>query len=108
MRRVHNQPIPPSNWSRPVPESPGGQIKVWKILSDFLKSPDQNVFDYKSQQATRTEMEYLIRRETMDLKMETIRKGSPHTLRLTKTQDAYLRELAIWREDVEWLKKSEI
>jgi hypothetical protein len=107
MSRVNNLPIPPPDWSRPVPQSSGGHIKVWSILSDFLKSPDQKVFDYKSIQSNRSEMEYIIKHETIDLKMETIRKGSPHTLRLTKTQDTYLRELAKWKEDVEWLKKSE-
>lgn len=106
-RRVHNQPIPPLNWSRPVPKGVGGKLKVWNILSDFLKSPDQKVFDYKSIQADRTEMEYIIRHETINLKMETIRKGSPHILRLIKTQDAYLRAMDKWKADVEWLNKLE-
>jgi hypothetical protein len=107
MRRVSDKPAPPPNWSRPVPQNSGGRIKVWNILSDFLKSPDQSVFDYKSNEADRTEMEHKIRIEKMDLKTETIKKGSPYTLRLTKTQDTYLQELTQWNEDMKWLKKAE-
>jgi hypothetical protein len=61
--------------------------------------------DYQSLQANRKEMEHAIRSVTIDIKMETIRKGSPHTLRLIKTQDAYQRELAKWKKDAELLKK---
>ena len=50
-------------------------------------------------------MEYAIKSVTIDLKMETIRKGSPHTLRLTKTQAAYERSLKKWEVDVELLKR---
>jgi len=45
---------------------------------------------------------------TIDLKTETIRKGSPHTLRITKTQAAYNREMKSWNEDLELLNKIEI
>ncbi|MCF8251474.1 MAG: hypothetical protein K9J37_16290, partial [Saprospiraceae bacterium] len=41
-----------------------------------------------------------IGRETIDLSMETVRKGSPHTLKLTKTQAAYLLALKHWEEDM--------
>jgi hypothetical protein len=40
----------------------------------------------------------------VDLKKETIRTGSPHTLRLTKTQASYERELKKWTEDTKLLK----
>lgn len=106
-RRVKNQPDPPANWSRAVPGNSGQYGKEWTILTDFLKSPTQQVFDYQSIQTKRTEMEYAIKSVTIDIKMETIRKGSPHTLRLIKTQNAYQRELAKWKIDVELLKKAE-
>ena len=38
--------------------------------------------------------------EPIDLKMETIRKGTPHTLRLTKTLDAYEKARKEWKEDL--------
>jgi hypothetical protein len=52
-------------------------------------------------------MESEVRSVTIDLRLETIKKGSPHTLRLTKTQDAYERELAKWKIDVGLLEKVE-
>ena len=44
---------------------------------------------------------------TIDLRMETIKKGSPHTLRLIKTQAAYEKDLANWRIDVSLLEEVE-
>jgi hypothetical protein len=41
----------------------------------------------------------------IDLKTETIKKGSPHTLRITKTQEAYHREMKKWEEDAALLNK---
>lgn len=103
-KRVNNKPEPPTDWSRPLPDKPDNK-KIWSILADFLQSPTQQVFDYQKKQNFRTDMEYAIRSVTIDLKMETIKKKSPYTLRLTKTQDAYEREMAKWRKDVELLSK---
>jgi len=107
-RRVQDQPRPPASWSRPVPPSTSTYRDVWNILADFLQSPAQQVFDYQAIQTKRTAMEYAVRSVVIDIKMETIRKGSPHTLRLIKTQDAYLRELAKWKKDVALLRKVEL
>jgi hypothetical protein len=104
-RRVQAQPKPPADWSRPVPKNVGAYKELWNTVADFLRSPTQQVLDYQSLQANRKEMEHAIRSVTIDIKMETIRKGSPHTLRLIKTQDAYQRELAKWKKDAELLKK---
>jgi hypothetical protein len=49
-------------------------------------------------------MEAAIKRVTINLKIETIRKGSPHTLRITKTQAAY-EKFAEWKKDAELLWK---
>lgn len=108
-RKVQHQPKPPADWSRPIPRISGDFYKdEWNILADFLKSPTLQVLDFQATQAKRTAMEHAVRSVTIDIKMETIRKGSPHTLRLVKTQDAYLRELAKWKKDVELLKKVEL
>ena len=72
-----------------------------------MQSPAQPVFDYKHSLALRKDMENTIKHSTVDVRMETIRKGSPHTLRLIKTQDAYERELAKWKMDVCLLEKAE-
>lgn len=104
-RRVLDKPKAPISWSRPVPKKSGIYGNVWDILADFLKSDTLQIFDYQAILEKRNEMEYAIRNVVIDIKMETIRKGSPHTLRLTKTQYAYERELAKWKEDVEILEK---
>ena len=53
----------------------------------------------------RSQMESAIANVTIDLGTETIRKGSPHTLQLTKTQAAYEKALSKWQVDVELLNK---
>ena len=75
------------------------------MLKEFLKSPTERVFDYRKIKHERKLMEEAIRSVTIDLKMETIRKGSPHLLRITKTRDEYNRQMNIWNKDVSLLEK---
>ena len=75
---VNNQPQPPNGWSRKMPET-GSDKKQWLILKEFLELPHHQVFDYRVNQQERGEMEHAISRAVIDLKTETIRKGSPHT-----------------------------
>lgn len=102
--QVDDVPQEPQNWSRSVPGSQYHK-KEWNLLKDFLLSPTATVFDYKATKGYREDMEQAIKRVTIDLKMETIRKGSPHTLRLTKTKAAYQRAMKKWQEDKELLNK---
>lgn len=104
--RVANKPQVPEDWSRAVPNS-RSYSSVWAILKDFLQSPTEQVFEFKSLQANRNEMESAIRNVTIDLDLETIRKGSPHTLRLTKNTNAYKAELKKWEQDCVLLRKLE-
>ncbi len=97
------QPQPPKDWSRPVPEAKYHE-KSWKLLTPFLTSPTEQHFDYRQVQALRSEMESAISNVTIDLRTETIKTGSPHTLRLIKTQAAYERELKRWKDDCKLLK----
>lgn len=105
-QRVDNKPQPPANWSRPFPDTTGA-TRQWAILADFLQSPDEQVFDYRKIQHERSAMENAIKKVTIDLKLQTIRKGSPHTLRITKTQASYQRQMRMWNEDVALLKQVE-
>jgi hypothetical protein len=102
--RVNNKPQPPTDWSRPVPDAPkyAGQ---WKLLTEFLQSPVLQVYDYRKNQMERDMLENAIRNVDIDLVTETIKKGSPYTLRITKTQAAYQRQLKQWTEDAALLKK---
>ncbi len=110
-QRVDDKPQPPADWSRPVPLVSGiynseSHNRVWSILAAFLQSPVERVFEYRRNQGERSEIENTIRNVEIDLSMETIRKGSPHTLRLTKTQAAYEKALGLWGKDVALLKKA--
>lgn len=103
-QRADQQPQPPPDWSRPLPDTtrnPG----EWNLLKAFLESPTEQVFDYRKNQNERAVLEDAIRHVTIDLKTETIKKGSPHTLRITKTQAAYQRQMKEWKEDVALLEK---
>ena len=101
---VNNKPQPPTDWSRQVPVTTGDK-EQWQVLKEFLESPQQQVFDYRKNQNERNDMEHAISRMVVDLKTETIRKGSPHTLRITKTQAAYNRQMKDWNEDIMLLEK---
>ena len=102
--RVDHPPQAPANWSRQVPVTTYHKAQ-WKLLKAFLESPDEKVFDYRKAQSERSDMEHAIRSVEIDLKTETIKKGSPHTLRITKTQAAYHREMKRWEEDRVLLQK---
>lgn len=96
--RVADQPQPPPDWSRPVPENRGNR-EYWEILRPFMESPTMRVFDYKRNQKERDDMERAISGVAVDLEKQTIRQGSPHTLRLTKTQDNYEKKMRKWEQD---------
>ncbi len=100
------KPTTPTDWRREVPKAEHYK-NVWETLRPFLESPVETVFHYRQPQAQRSEMESAISNVTIDLSTETIRSGSPHTLRLTKTQDAYQKLLREWKEDVALLERFE-
>ena len=102
--RVNDKPQPPVNWSRQLPDTTSYK-KQWDLLKAFLESPAEQVFDYRKNQNERSSLENAISHVTIDLKTETIKKGSPHVLRITKTQAAYDREMKSWNEDRELLNK---
>lgn len=104
--RVNNKPQPPTDWSREAPGTAGDK-KQWQLLKAFLESPVEQVFDFRKNQSERNDMEHAIGRVVIDLKTETIRKGSPHTLRIIKTQEEYKRKMKEWNEDLELLNKME-
>lgn len=97
--QVDNKPQPPEDWRREMPIT-NSYTMQWQFLKDFLESPDQRVFDFQKNQNERTALENAIRNVVIDLETETIKKGSPHTLRITKTQAAYHKEMKKWEEDV--------
>lgn len=69
------------------------------MLTPFLDSPIDSVFEYRANQQLRQEVENAIKNVTIDLKTETIEKGRPYTLKIMKTQKEYERLLKQWNED---------
>ena len=102
--RVGKMPQPLPDWKRPVPKSDRDKV-FWTMLTPFLESPTQEVFDYAKAQRYRSDALYAIRKMTVDLKTTTIKQGSPHTLRITKTNAHHERALKKWTEDTKLLKK---
>jgi hypothetical protein len=101
---VDNKPAAPINWTRELPDSAKNNSK-WSILQSFLNSPLEDVYEYRKNKVERDQLESLIHNVVIDLKTETIKKGSPHTLRISKTQANYERLLKMWNEDVKLLTK---
>jgi hypothetical protein len=104
--RKNNKPEPPKDWTRPIPQDTRFKNN-WAILEPFMQSPTTQVLEYRRVQKERDDMEYTIRNSDADLKTETIKKGSPYTLLITKTQDHYLRQMKIWNHDCMILEKLE-
>jgi hypothetical protein len=99
---VKPQPLP--DWKRARPDIPFNK-PVWDMLEPFLNSPTQFEFRYQKKEAERSMVESAIRNITIDLEMETVKKGSPHTLLIRKNQAAYKLALKNWEIDVELLEK---
>jgi hypothetical protein len=68
-----------------------------------MASPSEQVYDYRKTQQLRVQLENMITHSSIDLTCETIKKGSPHILRLTKNQNSYKKSLHEWQNDVELL-----
>jgi hypothetical protein len=92
------RPQPPADWRREAPKEFSYE-KAWVPLQAFMESPTEQVFDFRAVQQSRTALEEVINRLPIDLHTETIRRGSPHILRLTKTQRTYDQDLKRWEED---------
>ena len=101
---ANNPPQAPANWAKAVPAT-GNHKKQWEILRSFLESATEQAFDYRKNQHERNEMESAIGNVEIDLKTETIKKGTPHTLRITKTQAAYNKKVKEWNEDTALFKE---
>ena len=102
--RIDNKPVPPKNWTRDLPAEFGNK-NMLTIISAFILSPTEESFDYRAKENLRNEMESSLRKSEADVDTQTIKKGSPYTLRLTKNRASYLGLYKKWEEDVEYLKK---
>ena len=100
--RAANKPSPPGDWTRSMPVD--NRYEELKLLSAFMASPTASVFEYRENQEYRKQMERIIERFSLDLTCETIKRGSPYTLKLTKNQNSYEKSMRDWEKDVALLK----
>ena len=70
-----------------------------------MESPAEQFMDFRKNEKERSVVEHAIKSEVIDLRTETIKKGSPHILRITKTQADYERQNKNWHKDVALLEK---
>ncbi|MFN0203750.1 MAG: 2OG-Fe(II) oxygenase [Bacteroidia bacterium] len=104
--RTTKEPQPLPNWTREVPVSNSAfQQKIWNMLSSFLLSPTEQIFNYTKAQTERTEMESAIKSVVIDLEMTTLTKGRPYTLQLKKNNATYNRLHKLWEIDCKLLAK---
>lgn len=94
----------PGDWAKPAPKI---NHSVSKALGDFMRDPVLRVFDFKAVQRVRRDLEYRLGSSRYDLSWETIRQGSPHTMRITKTHGAYQRAVKERGEDLGLLERLE-
>ncbi|UZO82378.1 hypothetical protein NBT05_07860 [Aquimarina sp. ERC-38] len=106
LNNTKEKPQPPENWIRKVPKTEN-HTKVWEMLTPFLNSPIDFVYEYRANQQLREGVENALGSVTIDLKTETIKKGSPYTLKITKTQQEYKRLLKQWNKDKSLLHQLE-
>ena len=70
-------------------------------LSAFLADPLRSVWTFKAVQTDRSHVENSIRRHDCDVRHETMRRGSPHSLVCTKTQASFERRVAQRKKDLD-------
>lgn len=101
---VAAEPVAPSDWSKPVPKI---NHSIQKELAAFMRDPQRIRLDFKAVKEERSNLERLLKYGDYDLAFETIRQGSPHTLRLVKTHESYDRALREWVADGALLREME-
>lgn len=98
------EPNPPGDWIRDLPENALPK-KIFGLLIDFFCSPVDACFDYRAVQSERKDMEYALGRADLEVRTETIKKGSPHTLRIIKTAKNYENAHRQWELDMQQLEQ---
>ncbi|MCB9765997.1 MAG: 2OG-Fe(II) oxygenase [Alphaproteobacteria bacterium] len=83
---------PPSDWRREA--APGCACEDCRALRGFLVDPAQETWRLKAAKDRRHHVEAEIRQRLYDVYGQTERRGSPHTLVLTKNQRSYERRVA--------------
>ena len=83
----------PKDWAREADFSCSNNDAACLSLKEFLASPEREVWDYAARQQLRSSLESIASTAKVDVSMQTIKQGSPHTLRFTKTDASYQRRV---------------
>lgn len=106
-KKTEVKPEPPSDWKRPYPKDWNQKSHICHQFVSFMESPTEKEYRFVRVQYERSQVEYMLTKD-IDLTPSTIRKGSPHTLLLTKNQDTYVRERKMYDEELSLLGKLRI
>ena len=88
----------PQNWGRP--SAIGCKCQHCTGLSEFLADPVRDTWTLRAAQQVRSHVENEINRASADVDMQTLRKGSPHSLICTKNQASYQRRVTQRKQDL--------
>ncbi|MEO1564354.1 MAG: 2OG-Fe(II) oxygenase, partial [Pseudomonadota bacterium] len=88
----------PKDWARPAKIS--CECQYSSELSSFLANPSEECWTLRARQDIRDRIENIIRRAKADLDLETLRRGSPHSLICTKNDASYQRRVAQRNQDL--------
>lgn len=98
---------PYPDWKRPCPNLVNANAKHLLELESFMLDPVRESHDFKYSQHIRSSFANAISKHELDLDCETVKKGTPHTLRCRKNSKSYERLLKVRAQDGALLKKLE-
>ncbi len=102
-------PQPPIDWTRDANVKCFGRMvcRDCQELNAFLQNATEQSHAFARPEAARRHLESQISSSRCDLKHQTIKAKSPHTLLCTKTDASYQRRLMAFQENSEHLAKLE-
>lgn len=83
----------PSDWAREANFDCKDKDDDCKALQAFLLNPDQQSWAFAAAEARRKALEKLVQKHQLDVDMQTIKRGRPHTLQFSKNQNSYERRV---------------
>ena len=102
-QRKSNPPIEPLDWVRGA--AIGCKCDDCETLRGFLIDPKVNILKLPMAEKRRIHLQDIIKRNKLDIRHETICKGSPFTLVCTKTNASYEAALKSYDRDLIYLSK---
>ncbi len=96
------EPYREPSWKRFYPDQkPVTEFE--KLLYQFCNNALDKVFEYRAAQTMRSQVESYIASYKLDISCTTIKKGTPHTLVLTKNENTYHKKMQGYNKDIVYL-----